>query len=212
MNKGIIFDMDGVLVDSEPVYISRAIEYINYMGYSATPEQLRITSGNTPETEWNIISEIFNGEISFEEYKRSSQKFFNSNPLDYRIILFSDVVPTLEWLYKKGIPIGLASNSCPEDIASAVELCGIKDYFSYIISGHDLPKAKPDPMIYLLAASKIGALPQECVVVEDSPYGISAARSAGISVVLARKDNYFGFNQSNADQIITNLSAVKAYF
>ena len=106
--------------------------------------------------------------------------------------------------------VACASSSSPEYIERALTECGIKEYFDLQVSGYDFEKSKPNPDIYLFCRDKFGLTSEECLVIEDSPYGIQAALSAGMPV-LARRDTQFSMDQSKATKIIDSLNEVRDY-
>ena len=88
--------------------------------------------------------------------------------------------------------------------------CEIKEYFDVVLSGHDFTRSKPDPEIYLTAMKKLGLDNDECLVIEDSPYGIKAGKNAGMFVG-CRRDYNFGLDQSESDYIFDDLSGIFSF-
>lgn len=212
MKKAIVFDMDGVLFDSEPVYLKRSQEFLAHLGYNATIEHLSQNIGKSTESWRKLIGEIIGEDISYADYKEQHDAYFKGNPVNYGEVINPDLKPLLKWLKERNIPIGLASNSPMEDIEYALLSTGVIDYFNVIASGKDRERAKPAPDVYLYVCERLGQKPEDCLVLEDSPSGITAAKAAGIGVVLGKKDDRYSLDQSAADRIVKSISVAKEYF
>lgn len=118
------------------------------------------------------------------------------------------IYPLLDWLKRRKIHIALASSSPRESIERYLTLLKIREYFELIVSGAEFKNSKPDPEIYRYTIKKLHATAAECLVVEDSIYGIIAAKQAG-AVVAAKKDERFGQDQSGADYMVDDLLQIE---
>jgi HAD superfamily hydrolase (TIGR01509 family) len=126
---------------------------------------------------------------------------------DYKSILNPGVIETLEFLKKNNFKVALASSSKMHIIQKAIKQCEIASFFDFVISGEQFKESKPNPEIYLTAIKAIGCTPCECIVVEDSSYGIEAGSSAG-TYVIAKKDDRFNFDQTKADDQIEQIDEI----
>ena len=102
---------------------------------------------------------------------------------------------------------GLASVSDHKDIEMMLCSNNLEKYFDVVLSGADFVESKPNPEIYLAAAKKLGVLPETCMIIEDSEYGIESGKAAG-AMVIAIEDTRFGFVQNRADYLVKNLEEI----
>lgn len=192
--KAVIFDMDGVLIDSEPVYkktnyrffdsihieVGEA-EYATYLGITLFAMCQRLCQKHDLLYSPNDLFELLNKHHLEEE----------SMILDEINAPVPGVPALLESLCTSQIKIGLASSAPPEWIHQVIERIAIKKFFDVVVSGAQVERGKPFPDIFLKCASLLGAAPSECVVIEDATHGITAAKSADMRCV--------GFTNSGAN-------------
>ncbi len=203
--KAVIFDMDGVLVDTEPVQLTRNREYFKANGIVYDENELLKTVGAHSRLTWEIIRKFFPDGTTNQDYLNGLHAHFNHQHPNYSDLLNDHVIETLQWLKDRGYKIALASSGSQEKIKMVVEQCEIAEYFLYRVSGDMFERSKPDPEIYLTTAKNLGVKPEECMVVEDSDYGIKAAKSAGMYTVAIREERFL-FSQDEADKIIDHMS------
>lgn len=216
MIKAVFFDCDGVLVDSERFDQSLNEDFIQDYHLDIDPKAFYIFVGSSPSL--NTWDTFYAGvadktEWSKEEFREIYRNHRRNNPrkLQFKGILFEDVLRTLRYLKEeRGMMVACASSSSPEYIERALTECEIKSYFDLQVSGYDFEKSKPAPDIYLFCRDQLGLQSEECLVIEDSPYGIEAAIAAGMPV-LARRDTLFSMDQSKATRIIDSLDEVRSF-
>jgi HAD superfamily hydrolase (TIGR01509 family) len=183
--SAVIFDMDGVLVDGEPLHfracnallgeegLSISLEaYKPYMGTKAGWSQMMRDLGLTQPAE--VYSTRYDGLI-VGEYRANS-------------LAEPGAVELVTGLKRLGMPIAVASSSRTNWVAACLERIGLLDQFDHIISGSDIEHGKPAPDIYLLAADRLGVVPQACLAIEDAPAGIESARAAGMTCWAVRTE------------------------
>lgn len=174
----VIFDMDGVLVNSEPLYRQINDEYFASLGFKVDDELYSTFVGIGARSMWTCLIEKFSLPRSVDEYiaeKRiwKIQSFSNAHlfPID-------GVVELLQQLKSKGVKIGLASSSGRDVIEIILNKIGIASYFDCVVSGENIQNGKPAPDIFLKAAEILQVSPQRCAAVEDSKNGVTAATRA----------------------------------
>lgn len=200
--KAVIFDMDGVLVNSEIAYIQLWQTFLAENGASASFADLRFLAGSSRQIENQFFSKKLN--LSLTDFEQKKNDFYLHHPINYKEIQRPYVNTLLDDLKEKGIEIALASSSPMENIIDVLTQCEIRDYFSLLISGEMFEKTKPDPQIYEYTVQQLGYKKEEIIVIEDSEYGIESASAAGLHVI-ALLDPIFNFNVAKATFKISTL-------
>ena len=178
----ILFDMDGVLVDSEPVIEAAAIAGLLEYGISAKPQDFTPFIGAGEDKYIGGVAEKYGVPYKLEMKARVYQIYLELVPLKLKV--YDGVIELLNRWHSEGVKMALASSADRIKIDANLRVAGINpSLFSAIISGEDVINKKPSPDIYLLAASRIGANPQDCIVIEDALNGIQAAKAAGMKCV-----------------------------
>lgn len=204
----VIFDMDGVLVDTEFYYQKELERYIDYLQISVTRDELNAIVGSSHRdfqqvlVDWHERAGL--GKLSVEAAEARYEVWASAYPCDYRKLLNPGVSETLVGLKERGVRVALASSSPLNNIEEVLDTCGIRDHFAFLVSGEQFKRSKPDPDIYLHAIDRLGLPADCCCCVEDSLYGITAGKRAGLTVI-AKREERFGFSQDAADKIIDQL-------
>lgn len=209
MIKAVIFDMDGVLIDSEPVYMQEVIDFIQYdlqaeIDYRLLKKRLNKLVGSPNQKTYDIISECLDYKYSSQELKSMMEKRDEKFEFDYKTILNPHVLNILPRLKNDHIKLAVASSSPLKNILEVLDDCEIKDYFDSIISGLDFKESKPNPAIYFATLDRLGVNADEAIAIEDSTYGIEACHNANVRVI-AKFDNRFDFDQSKANYMASDL-------
>lgn len=180
MSRLVIFDCDGVLVDSEPISIRIDVEMFAEVGLTITEQEVidRFV-GRSPE----VMLEVVEAELGhpppdgWEE--RGNRRLHQAFETDLQ------PVPGIrEALERISLPVCVASSSPPERLRFKLELTGLYEHFAgHIFSAREVANGKPAPDLFLHAAQRMGVDPVDCVVVEDSLYGVQAARAAGMDAL-----------------------------
>ena len=215
MIKAVFFDCDGVLVDSERYDQSLNVKFLEAFGLDIDPKLFYVFVGSSPSLNtWDVLWPTIADRSPWpmEEFREKYRTFRHQfrGMIPFRELMFPDVVPTLRYLKEKGLKLACASSSSPDYIEKALTDCGIREYFDLQVSGYDFKKSKPDPEIYLHCRDRMGLASEECLVIEDSPYGIAAAVAAGMPV-LGRRDTQFGMDQSGATELFDSMDRVRTY-
>ncbi len=184
MIKGVIFDMDGVLVDNMAVHQEAFRLYcLKFDIHNVAQIIERCTGMGNDE----IMREVFPAEIISQ---KGIPTLAQEKEALYREIYAPTVKPIaglvefLKSLKDKGIKIAVGSSGCRQNVEFVLQACGIAEYFDALVYEELVTKCKPNPEIYLTAIAKLGLSPQECIVFEDAKAGIQAARSAHVARVV----------------------------
>lgn len=182
MIKAIIFDMDGLLIDSEPVWFRARKELLGNLNLEWTWDLQRKTLGVSTKDWVEQLYNIVSGAMTRNEL----QKGVTDRMLKYYANGEVDVMPGADAALKyakDNFKVGLASGSYKELLYSAVKVKNWASIFDEILSSDDMERGKPHPDVYLETAKRLGVLPEECVVLEDSANGIKAGVAAGTKVI-----------------------------
>lgn len=207
--KSVVFDMDGVLIDSENFYQGVLLEYFQKRGVSLPEGRLNLLIGSNGKMNmWPKVLENVDLPEPYDEFMVSLREYRHARHIeDYCPLLFPHVETVLQTLRDKGLILALASSSSFASIEKMLSDTGLYPYFKLVTSGGMFKESKPNPEIYLFTAEKLHLDPAQCVVVEDSSYGIQAGVSAGMTVI-AREDPRFPMDQSKAHYHVRDLMEV----
>lgn len=209
MKQCVIFDMDGVIIDSEPIHIACEKEIFRLLGINVSEQEHHAFIGTTDEIMWSKIGEMYELPINVPYiiqlkkslYMEYLKKDNHLRPISYIPELIAD-------LHRNKFLLALASSSPHEQIDYILTVFGLRKYFHSTVSGEDVKVGKPDPGIFLKAAESVGIAPESCVVIEDSYNGVTAAKSANMKCIAYRNPNSGNQDLSKADFIVETLSEV----
>ena len=178
--KAVIFDMDGVIFDTEKVYLDIWIEVFEKYGYKMTKELYVNVMGTGRKNVIKTFLENFGDDLPIEKMyeEKDNQLFYIIE--NQGIPLKEGVKELFSMLKEKNYKIALATSAKRERVEKQIKDKWLKESFDAIVCGDDVEKGKPNPDIFLKAAKKIDVEPENCFVVEDSPAGIKAAFSGGM--------------------------------
>ena len=206
MKRAVIFDMDGVLVDSEPLHTVAFQHILAEEGMKYSEEE--ITQDGLGRTFSSHMGELI-------------LRFGLPNPLEYYSTRFvrevlrlltdkaepsSGASEVLTGLRTRGLKLGLASSSSDPIVWGTLRILGFESSFDAVVSGDAVIHSKPHPEIFLIAAEKLGVEPSDCIVVEDSPRGVESGKRAGMTVVAVQTDMVSLSDIATADYIIESLT------
>lgn len=203
--RAVIFDMDGVLIDSEPLHIELETKMIVELNIPLSKEMYTRFAGTTSLSMWEILLDEFKLDknpkmLSLESDRRFIEALLTTN----KVNLFDGVKDVLNKLKELGIPLALASSSSREVVNAVLKKFELDDFFAAVITGSDVQNSKPHPEIFLKASQMLNISPSYCVVVEDSPNGIKSAKLAGM--------NCIGFaSTSNKHEITDATYIIKSF-
>ena len=208
--RAAIFDMDGVIVDSEIVYNDYLLAFAQSKNPAVTMDMINPMVGRTKQESWMIMAEAVNNGQTWEELLADFRVLDIYSKVDYKKIFRQEALTVVKELKKHGYKIALASSTGPKLIARIVEETGMRPWFDLIVSGGQFKQSKPNPEIYHYTAKTLGVAEEECFVIEDSTVGIEAGKAAGMTVAAIRDDR-FGFDQSKADHQMDSLLEILDY-
>ncbi len=205
----VIFDMDGVLINSETFYSEMEQVHFKMLGLNIPHEEHVTYQGTATDEMWRTIKEKHGVPHSLEELVEMTGSLTIPTFQEMEEIpLMPKIKDLLEVLKGKNIPLALASSSYPEVIDIVLDKSGLRKYFPITVNSKMVGKSKPAPDIFLLAAKLLGVDPGECIVIEDSTNGIRAARDAGMYCIAYNGPGAEFQDQSQAQQIITDYGEI----
>ena len=181
--KAVIFDMDGVLVDSQPYHFKADIDTMAEYGVIKDQKFYEAFAGTLTDNRMRTLRDMFGLDVPAEELIEKREKMILDVMANEDIKPVSGIPELLRSIKALGLKTAVASSSGIELIKLVLDRLGIAVYFDSITSGNDVKRGKPSPDIFLLAAERIGAEPSECLVVEDSENGVRAAKAAGMTAL-----------------------------
>lgn len=206
--KAVIFDMDGVLIDSEPSNLRQLYDFYKEYGFVADASFLISLVGSSLEYTWRVSIEKMKKDWSQDEFYEHFDAYAKEHEVSYRDILNPGVKETLLWLRQHGYHTAIGSSSTLLNIQRMLKECELEGMFDLVFSGEMFHESKPNPEIYLTIAKKLQVEPENCMVIEDSTFGIEAGKRAGMKTI-ALKDTKFSIDQSFADDMILKITDIQ---
>ena len=202
------FVLDGVLIDSEPVYLHHQYTHLKPSYPWITLESMYPLVGISGQEYMPFMAKLCR-RTDDAAFRQEMDAMNAGCRVYYPDILRKEVRPLLHELKQMGLQVALASSSSRECIEQVLTQCKIRELFDCIVSGHEFTHSKPDPEIYRFTMDKLKRRPEECLIVEDSTYGVQAGTAAG-GVVAALRDERFPFDQRAAQLHIDSLAELPA--
>lgn len=212
MLKAIIFDMDGVIINSEPGHAKAALEVLKRYNVDTDASYCMGFIGSSTKSMCEDAIKRFGIDVTTDtllvEMNRAKKEIVQRE--GYPVI--EGVTDLIKRLYKAGYKLAVASSSSFTEIEDTVKALGIKKYFDKLVSSSNVKKPKPAPDIFELALSKLGVSAKETIVIEDSEFGIEAAKAAGIACAGYINPDSGGQQLKKADVLIESFTGLNAHF
>ncbi len=207
--KAVIFDMDGVIIDSEPIHLKVDIETMKALGCNISIEELEKYVGATNEYMFEDIKKNYNISKSIEDIINYKVEMTTQKIIQSDLEPIEGIRELLSELKNKNIPTAIASSSPRSFMDVVVSKFKLQDYFKFIVSGEEVANGKPAPDVYIETAKKLGMLSRDCTVIEDSKNGVLAAKAAGMRCIGFQNVNSGNQDLSMADNIVKSILEIK---
>lgn len=212
MLQAIIFDMDGVIVDTEYLEFSLQKQFIEELKTHTRPitlEQQSEVVGKCLKEIPVIIQKLSESTLPIEEIRTRYYAFFQNlfSTVDYLSIFRAEIRQIIQFAKQNQLKLAVASSSQKAHIETILTACGIKQEFDLIVSGEQFERSKPDPTIYRYTCTELGVKPENAVAIEDSYYGMLSAKTAGLTVI-GYEEKRMLIDQSLADYIGKDMTEI----
>jgi HAD superfamily hydrolase (TIGR01509 family) len=184
--KAVIFDMDGLMLDTERPAVTAWEQAAMEMGWQLSGEVLARTIGVDEASTRSILVETYGEDFPYDAIREDLERVYVENVEKNGIALRPGLLTLLEHLIGLGIPIAVATSSDRNIALWKLEMAGIREHFRLFVCGDEVRRGKPAPDIFLKAVELLGRGPAECLGFEDSPAGLRALEAAGIRSVFIR--------------------------
>lgn len=209
--QAVIFDMDGVIVDSEPFHVEAEIETMKRNGVDISAGDLAKYLGTTAEFMFEDLIKRYGMNKSWEQLNQEKEAIFLPL-LKEKVEPIEGVLELIDFLIKRNLKLALATSSKRDLMDVVLDKFDLGHKFDAVVCADDVEKSKPDPEIFLKAAKKIAIPPESCLVIEDAPLGVLAANRAGMTSVAYQSRSKYKQDFSKADQIVSKLLDLKNIF
>jgi len=205
-NNAVIFDMDGVLIDSYQAHFKSWLAMAEPEGFTFTEQEFARTFGRTSR---EIIALLWgNGRLSEEEIAALDDK--KEEAFRWVITLAFPAMPgvnrLLGDLHDAGFALAVGSSGPPENVDLVIDRLDARPLFGAVVNALDVTRGKPDPQVFQIAAERLDADPKRCVVIEDAPAGIEAAHAAGMAAVGLTSTGRTRQSLADADLVVGSLA------
>ena len=211
--EAIIFDMDGVIFDSENLYIACDVEIADKLHMKGIVEACYRTIGVTRERTREILTDIYHDEMLVDRFMTETSSLFRQKCREGLLKTKPGVQELLFFLKKRGYKTAIASSTATKIVEAELSEAGIRQCFDQIVGGDQVKRSKPAPDIFLKAAELLETAPERCAVIEDSFNGIRASRAAGMTAImvpdLLQPDEEI---RALADFVLPSLTEVQQVF
>lgn len=211
MISTVIFDMDGVIIDTEPIHHYAFVTHFAELGITVSDEEYASFLGKSTRNVYQFLREKYGLPQDVEVLLQRKRELFNQRfDTDPTLDLLPGARALIEDLSQHGVQLALASSASKATIGRVFERFGLAPYFAHVVSGEDFTQSKPDPAIFLHAAELSLTSVTACIVIEDSANGVAAAKAAGIYCVGYASPHSVGQDLRRADLIINHFSELSA--
>lgn len=203
MIKAVIFDMDGVLVDTEPIMEKMMLQIFDELNIGISNETIRSYRGVSSQKCWSELKQKYFLPETVDYYVKERLNRGIEHFKIHGVRLVDNVLNMLKVFKELSLKSALATSAAEERMKIILELTGIQDQFDTIISASSVINSKPDPEIFLTASKQMSIKPEDCLVIEDSTNGVKAAKNGGMKCI--GFDQYGEQDLTEADIIINSF-------
>jgi HAD superfamily hydrolase (TIGR01509 family) len=207
MTKGFIFDMDGVIIDSEPIYTEIVKSILAELNVKMTDEEVYAFVGISSSQMWRTIKARYGLQYD-PNWLRDKEKAMVAEHLQAagkKLEPITGIPDLIKFLQQNNFKIGLASSSSRRNVDLILQKLQLLEDFNATVTGTEVTNGKPHPEIFLTCAAQLGVKPEHCFVLEDSPHGIAGAKSAKMKTIGFANPNSGNQDLSQADYLTAKI-------
>lgn len=206
--KAVIFDQDGVIADSEPLSGKTTQGVLRKHGIEMTPEEKRDAFGRKLS---EIVRDVFAARNRHPDMDNIISEYMEAilELIEKELKPIENSIELVSFLKDSGLKVAIATSSGEKKMKATLKKFGIEELFDARVSSSEVKHGKPNPEIFLKTAKKLAVDPKHCAVVEDSTFGIQAAKAAGMFAIAFDSPNTHGQDLSAADVVVDDLDDVK---
>lgn len=208
MLKAVIFDMDGVIVDTEYTYLEEKAAMLKDWGHDLGIEYQYQFMGTSYDFMWRTMIEELDLPYSIEESIAEMNRRRAAAIARDGYLPIKHTAELVKHLKSRGLKLGIASASPKTKIIEILEALNLKEYFDVYVSVEECEHGKPEPDVFLKAAAKLAVSSEECFVIEDSKNGVAAAKAARMRCIGFANPDYKVQDLSKADVIVTDMDQI----
>lgn len=202
--KAVIFDRDGVILDTESINIDAAVIAFNAFGITIKEEEKQWIVGRDPDDYHKLFLKKYT--FSYEEFRKVQRKTYYE--LWHAVPLFDKATSLIKRLHGLKVPLALNTSAKRKSTEEVLRRAALENVFDVIVTSEDYKKRKPDPESYLLTAKKLKVLPGDCIVIEDSSIGVEAAKNAGMKCIAIPNQYTKNADFSKADLVVDSADKI----
>jgi HAD superfamily hydrolase (TIGR01509 family) len=206
--EAAIFDMDGVLIDSQPLHFETDNYLLKSFNIDPADVDLTATQGKSNPDIWRGIIERFGITAPLDEIMQKSVEIKLKLFAERDCVPIAGIPELLQSIQAANVKRAVASSSAEQVVHLVLQKIGVRGFFDVVVSGESVTKSKPEPEVFLKTASLLGVRPEICVVLEDAAHGVTAAKRAGMKCVGYRNRNTGNQDLSRADFIVDRFADV----
>ncbi|NMA65703.1 MAG: HAD family phosphatase [Clostridiaceae bacterium] len=209
MIKALVFDMDGVIIDSEPLQIEIIVQVLKQLGGNSKPEEIYEFVGATNDELWATLKKRHNIKKSVKEILEIHDSYKKKRFPEAKLETVEGIPELIKEAKRKGLKIALATSSTKFLAEYILKRFDIYQYFNILVTADDISNSKPNPEIYIKAANLLGVNSDECIAIEDAHLGVKAAKAAGMKCIAYVNPNSGKQDLTDADIIVSSIKDIE---
>lgn len=206
MLKAVLFDLDGVIVDTEPVYARNELEMAQRMNLPLTKEFQKNYVGVSHRVLWARLKELYDIPYTVDELSLIEREFMVNYFTSGELIPINGTIKLIKFLYENSIKCAIVTSNVEKNVQIIIKRLGIEKCISSVASADKVKMIKPAPDLFLFACNELTIPPENCIAIDDCEIGITGAKSANMKAVGFINPNSGKQDFSRADYIVDDMS------